>query len=325
MNANKSGIFWGILLVGAGIFALLRQLGYIEDLAPQIWTWIFALISLVGFIFYALSGVKQWGWLFPAGIFGGLATTAWLAESGIDNPAIASPLFFGIILPFLAAYLLDRQRNWWALIPSGVMLFLALTTILADSARGEWIGSLFLFLVALSFLIVFLTDTRRIWALITAYATGVIGIAPLLASAGGETAKWFGPLFLFAIALPFFVVYLRSAERWWAIIPAGILTVLAAVAGYAIFQPELTAQQGAFMNALMFGGIALVFALLWLRHHLAWAKVVTIILGVLAVVSAFLFNMANIFWPVALVLAGGYLLFTALRRSKSQSDSSPEL
>jgi hypothetical protein len=317
MNANKSSLFWGILLLVGGALALLDQLGYLENLDPMLWTGIFALISLLGFGFFAWSGWKAWGWLFPAGVFGGLAVTTWFAESGVDNAAVASPLFFGLIIPFAAAYLLDRQRNWWALIPGGVMLFLALTTILADSTRGEWIGSLFLFMVAFSFLIVYLTNARRIWALIVAYATGVVGIAPLLASGGNDAAEWFGPIFLFAVALPFFVVYFRAMENWWAIIPAGVLTVVAIIAGLAIAGSAISARQGAYLNALMLGGVAVVFAILWLRHGKLWARVVTLILAALAVASAFLASFSNIFWPVALVLAGGYLLFTALRPRKA--------
>ena len=63
---------------------------------------------------------------------------------------------------------------------------------------------------------------------------GVLSIAPALASGGGSTAAYYGSVFLFAVALPFFVVYFRSNDNWWAIIPAGTLTVLAIIAGLAI-------------------------------------------------------------------------------------------
>ncbi|MCK7461821.1 MAG: hypothetical protein MZU84_07065 [Sphingobacterium sp.] len=33
----------------------------------------------------------------------------------------------------MAAYLTNRKQNWWALIPGGVMLFLALVTLLVDT------------------------------------------------------------------------------------------------------------------------------------------------------------------------------------------------
>src|SRR5512138_134382 len=144
MNINRAGFFWGVLLIGAGALALARELGYIEDSSPLLWAGIFVAISLVALVNYILSGWRQWWWLFPTGAFGGLAITILLASANIDNAAIASPLFFGLILPFAAAYLLDRARNWWALIPGGFMIFLALTTLLVDSTIGdEWVGALF--------------------------------------------------------------------------------------------------------------------------------------------------------------------------------------
>src|SRR5512140_594671 len=174
MNLNRWTLFWGVLLIGGGVLALLRQLGYLEDLSPTLWIFVFAAISLFGLLSYGLSGWKQWGWLFPTGIFGGLAVTVALLEAGINNAAVASPLFFGLLIPFAAAYLMDRTRNWWALIPGGVMLFLALLLLFVDNtANDEWIGALFLFMVALSFLFVYFNNRTRMWALIVAYVTAV--------------------------------------------------------------------------------------------------------------------------------------------------------
>ncbi|HEX6269001.1 MAG TPA: hypothetical protein VFZ43_02095, partial [Anaerolineales bacterium] len=182
MNINRSGLFWGILLIGFGVLALAQQMGYIDQLPEQVWMWVFALISLLAFIMYAFSGWRQWGWLFPAGVFGGLAVTIALATNNVDSAAVASSLFFGLLIPFAAAYFTDRVRNWWALIPGGVMLFLALATLLVDSAGGEWVGALFLFMIALSFLVVYLNNRTRTWALIVAYVCAVLGIAPMLAA-----------------------------------------------------------------------------------------------------------------------------------------------
>ena len=61
------------------------------------------------------------------------------------------------------------------------------------------------------------------------------------------------------------------------------------------------------------GGLAVTFAVLWLRHDKAWAKIVTIVLAVLAVASVFFASYSQIFWPVAIILAGIYLFYTALR------------
>ena len=312
MNINRSGLFWGLLLIAAGGVALAQQMGYIDQFSDKVWIWVFAFVSLLALLNYALSGWKQWGWLFPAGVFGGLALIVALAVSGYDNPAMASPLFFGLLIPFAAAYLTDRTHNWWALIPGGVMLFLALTTLLVDTARGEWVGALFLFMIALSFLVVYLSNRTRTWALLVAYIVGVLGIAPLM-STGGRDAAYFGPIFLFAVALPFFIVYFRSPENWWAIIPAGSVAVMAIIAALAIAGWIRNENQGGYANALLMGGLAATFAVVWLRHAKPWARIVTIVLGLVAVASLFFAAYSQIFWPVAIILVGIYLFYTALR------------
>jgi len=313
MNGNKSGLFWGVLLVGVGLLALARQMGYIDQVPDTLWIWIFALVSLLALLSYGLSGWQQWGWLFPAGVFGGLAVTIALAINNVDSAAVGSPLFFGLLIPFGAAYLTDRARNWWALIPGGVMLFLALTTLTVDSIGGEWIGSLFLFLIGLSFLVVYLNNRARAWALLVAYILGVLSIAPAMASGGGDTAAYFGSVFFLAIALPFFILYFRSNENWWAIIPAGVTTVLAVITALAIAGWIRNANQGGYANALLMGGLAVTFAVVWLRHNKPWAKIVAIVLAGVAVASVFFVSSFEIFWPIAIILGGAYLLYTALR------------
>jgi hypothetical protein len=317
MNVNKSGLFWGVLLIGGGLLALADQMGYIDTFSPQMWMTVFAAISVLALVSYALSGWKQWALLFPAGVFGGLAMIIALAEANVDSAAVASPLFFGLLIPFVVAYLSDRVHNWWALIPGGVMLFLALTTLLVDSAGGEWVGALFLFMIALSFFVVYLNNRTYTWALLVAYITGVLGIAPLM-SMDGRDAAYYGPIFLFAVALPFFVLYFRSAANWWAVIPAGSVTVIAIIAALAIAGFINDGGRGGFVsagiaNALLMGGLAATFAVVWLRHEKPWAKIVTIVLALVGVASVFFASYSQLFWPMAIILVGVYLFYTALR------------
>lgn len=313
MKFNRSGLFWGLLLIAAGGVALAQQMGYIDQFSdPQFWIWTFAFVSLLAIVEFGMSGWRQWGWLFPAGVFGGLAVTITLATNDIDSAAVATPLFIGLVIPFAVAYLMDRRQNWWALIPGGVMLFLALVTLLVDSTGGEWIGALFLFMIAGSFLMVYLNNRTRTWALLVAYITGVLGIAPLM-STGGRDAAYFGPIFLFAVALPFFVLYLRSAENWWAIIPAGSIAVIAVIAVLAIAGWIRNENEGGYANALLMGGLAATFAIVWLRHAKPWARIVTLVLAALAVASVFFASSSQLFWPVAIILVGVYLFYTALR------------
>lgn len=313
MKVNKSGFFWGILLIVFGGLALADQMGYLDRFSDSVWVWIFGFISLIGFVAYALSGWKEWGWLFPAGIFGGLAVTVAMALNNVGTAAVGSPLFFGLLIPFAAAYFTDRARNWWALIPGGIISFLALTTLLVDSIGGEWIGSLFLFLIGLSFFVVWWSNRTRTWALLVAYILFVLSLAPALASFGGDAAAYFGPVFLLAVGIPFFMVYFRDEKNWWAIIPAGTMTLLAAIAALAIAGWISGEVEGRFAGAFLMFGLALVFAVVWLRHAKPWAKIVTLALAALGVASIFFDTYTEIIWPLAIIVLGAYLLFTALR------------
>jgi len=324
MNVNKSSLFWGILLIGGGGLALARQFGYLDQLPDSIWMWIFAFVSVVAFISYALSGFRDWGWLFPAGVFGGLAAVIGFAVSGYDNPAMASPLFFGLLLPFAAAYLADRKNNWWALIPGGIMLFLAMVLLLVDNVGGEWIGTMFLFLIGLTFFVVYMNNRSRWWALLVAYIMFVLSLAPAMASFGGDTAAYYGAIFLFAVALPFFVVYFRTEDNWWAIIPAGSLTALALVAAAAVAGWINGDTQGGYTTAFLMGAVAVTFAVVWLRDGMQWAKGVTVVLAVLTVASVFLAAYTEIFWPVALIISGAYLLFITMRPKKELDSAQNE-
>jgi hypothetical protein len=308
MNTNRFSFFWGILLIGAGALALARQLGYMENVPPLVWAGIFAAASLLALVNYALSGWKQWGWLFPTGIFGGLAVTVALASANIDNAAVASPLFLGLLLPFVAAYLSDRSRNWWALIPGAFLVFLSLVTLLVDSTAGdEWIGAL-----SAGFLVVYLGDRTRLWALLVTYIIAVLGIAPLM-SVGGRDAEYYGPIFLFAVALPFFFVYFRFVGTWWALIPAGTLTTVATIAALSIAGIVPFEWEEGFMTALLLAGLAVTFAVVWLRHDQAWARIVAFVLAPLAVASLFFVDYIELLWPIPVILAGIYLFYTALR------------
>ncbi len=314
MKVYRMGLFWGLLLIGAGVIALGQQLGYIQQFTdPQFWIWVFAIISLASVVEYAMSGWKHWGWLFPAGVFGGVALVLTLAINDVNSAAVASPIFFGLLIPFAAAYLTDRRRNWWALIPGGIMLFLGLTMLMIDNVGGEWVGAMILLMCAFAFLIVYLTDQTRTWALLVAYIIGVLSMGPMLA-ASNNMGAYFGAVVMFAIALPFFIVYFRSPEgNWWAIIPAGVLSVIGVVVLLAIAGLITNATRGGVVNAFLMAGIAATFSVLWLRHHKDWAQIVTIVLAILAVASVFFFGYYEIFWPAAFICGGIYLLYLALR------------
>lgn len=307
----SSSLFWGIVILGAGLIMLAQQLGYLNPFTPQATIVILAGISLLACMMYLAKGWQHWEWLFPVGIFGGLAISAAIAMSGINKPVAGTPLFVGLLIPFAAAYSIDRTRNWWALIPGGIMFFLASTTLLLSATDGQWVGALFLFMLAISFLIVYLGNRVRKWALLVAYIFAVLGIAPVMTTRSSD-ARYYGAIFLFAVALPFFVLYFRSAARWWAIIPAGSLTAAAVVAALSI-SGLINSIGGVYVGTVVLSGLALTFAVVWLRNAKPWAKPVTIVLLILAFVSVLAASYAQIIVPITIVLLGCYLLLTGLR------------
>jgi hypothetical protein len=317
MKAQTVNLIWGLILILAGGLFLAQNLGYIEQLSPQWWLAIFSALSLLFLTSYFLSGVQNWGWLFPASIFAGVALTLSMALSGIDNAAVGAPVIASVGIPFVVAYLLQPRQNWWALIPAWVMEVLTLIIFIAERAAGEVIGALFLFAIALPFLLVYLVNRSRRWALIPAFVLATIGLIPLLTlRASGELI---GAFVTFAIALPFVIVYFWSPGNWWALIPAGVMGSISL--GLLIFAGSgFNANIAVLGNGVLFLGWAATFGILWLRrdvHPTAWAKYPAVILTLIGVMALVFGAGFQNYWPAALIVLGGWLIYANLRAKKS--------
>jgi EamA domain-containing membrane protein RarD len=95
------------------------------------------------------------------------------------------------------------------------------------------------------------------------------------------------------------------------------MTVLAVLATLGIAGLLNDATSGGYANAFLMAGLAATFAVVWLRNHKPWAKIVAVILAAVAVASVFFVSYYEIFWPVAIILAGIYLFYTALRKPRT--------
>ncbi len=111
-------------------------------------------------------------------------------------------------------------------------------------------------------------------------------------------------IFLGGIGLSFFAVYLTDRiERWWALIPGGVLVTLAGV--------TIAAQQfGEFQTAgFFFFGLAITFLLVALLTGMRWAYWPALVLGIMGFLGiASLLNIANYLWAVGLIGVGAFLL-----------------
>jgi hypothetical protein len=133
----------------------------------------------------------------------------------------------GIGATFLAVFATSKER-WWALIPAyvfgAVAALIVLTTV---PFLDNWIAIYVMAAIALPFYYVYVRNRENWWALIPAYVMtavgGLIFLEDVLSFGRIDLA---GPYVMFAIALPFFVVFVRNPKNWWALIPAGIMAVI---------------------------------------------------------------------------------------------------
>lgn len=317
MKPKTANLIWGLILILAGGLFLAQNLGYLPLLSEQFLMIAFAGASFLFFVGYFVSGVRNWGLLFPACILGALAITLWMTQAGLVSPAIGVPVLAAIGIPFVVAFALDTRQNWWALIPAWVFAVLTLVVLISERVPEEVIGTVVLLAIALPFLLVYIIDRSHWWALIPGGVLAVLSIIPLLTLQTND--ELIGSFVLLVIALPFFVVYFWSAKNWWALIPAGVLSSIA-VSLLFIGQNPFGARQAALTNGVMFLGWALTFGVLWLRRSVqptAWAIYPTVALAAAGILAFFLGANMNLFWPFILIAGGGLILFVTLRPKKT--------
>jgi len=324
-------IFWGVVLISLGGLSLADKLGYVnmEAITNQTWAIIFAGLSVAFFLSYFLSGVRQWGWLFPALIFAALALTISTSLGNPDSPIMAMPILLAVGIPFYIGYLADR-KHWGLLIPAWILSVVSVIPVLAERIDSNLIGALFLYAIALPFLVVYLVDRERKWALITASAAAIIGTLPLLDYITDGDMTGFFAMFLFS--LPFLVIYFSSKKNWWAIIPAGAFASIGLVALLDFLFPNSTyfsigdLQIGVYTSVL-FLGFAITFGVLWLlrgTQPTSWAKYPAIGLLIVALVALLFGKSFEDFLPAVILLVVGIIMVIAAlprKRITKQKDS----
>jgi hypothetical protein len=144
-----------------------------------------------------------------------LAAWAW-----VTILAAAGLVAFGI-------YLTDRSEQT-LLIPAYILWAIALMVALItlNILRDELIATYVLTAIALPFLAVFLRNRKQWWALIPTYVLLAVGVMVGLIGGGVLDDLLIPAYVMFAIAIPFLVVYARNPKQWWPLIPGGITAII---------------------------------------------------------------------------------------------------
>ncbi|MCU0493297.1 MAG: hypothetical protein MUD01_17060 [Chloroflexaceae bacterium] len=172
------------------------------------------------------------------------------------------------------------------------------------------------------FLGVFLRDHRHWWGLIPGFILLGLGITIGLEDMGDWGDTFGGMVFLSMMGLGFWAVYFTKTQRWWAIIPGGVLVTLGFVAGLA----ETIAD--AEIGWVFFLGMAATFGLVAVaptpQGQQRWAFYPAAGLLVLALVTmASVGSWLNLLWPLVLIGVGLTLAFRAMRSVKLPTASFP--
>jgi hypothetical protein len=167
------------------------------------------------------------------------------------------------------------------------------------------------FILAATFGFVY-ASRRAFWAGLVSFVMIVLGIVVLTSMS--LRPELTGSMILFAISLPFFVLYFGSPEdRWWALIPAGILATTGLMVTATLF-PGFSnyAYSERIAQAFSYFGVAATFSVIWLRHNQRWASIVAF-LALIVASTVGLSSGFQQYWPLLVILVGIYMLYSALR------------
>jgi hypothetical protein len=208
MKFLSSRVFWGLLLIVGGILFLLQAFDLLagEDI---FWGLAFAAAGSM-FLWGYFENRGNWGLLIPGFVLWGIAGEILvdLLPKNVAETLDGVFILSSIGLAFWAIYLVTRS-NWWAIIPGGVMLTLAVVTVLDNNpnAIGDLdTGGVFLLGLGVTFALLAILPGRRremTWALIPAVVLGVIGF--FLLATSSRLIAFVGPAVLILLGL--YVLY----------------------------------------------------------------------------------------------------------------------
>jgi hypothetical protein len=211
MKTNLLKIGWGVIISSLAILTLACTQGYVVFDCFIGWKsfTIFTCISLFSIVSYFLSGIKNWGWLFPTLFFASLALNAAGIFRAFGSPIVAFPLLLSIAIPFFVGYLVDK-RQWGWLIPSWILIILALIPPLVSLVEEDLLIALIVSSLSLPFMVGCLSNPECKWSLYIATFIGFIGVL-ILTQAFIHGAS-LGPVIVFGTSLTIITLLIIGVE-----------------------------------------------------------------------------------------------------------------
>lgn len=197
MKSIQSRVAWGLLLIAAGVLFLLESLGLVQ-VGLILWPVLISVASLVFLVVFLTAPRANWWAAIPGFVLLGLAGTIALEELAPTVGDIwgGSLVLAGIGLGFWAIFLVNTEQ-WWAVIPGGTLLTLAMVAGLSEVLEGVETGGIFLLGLGLTFALLTVLRTpggRLTWPIIPAVALLVIGA--LITAAATELINYVWPVLL---------------------------------------------------------------------------------------------------------------------------------
>jgi len=202
-----------ILLIVAGALLLLQNVGILESVVTLIWALILAAGGLVFLYLFLTERTRHWWAIIP-----GFALLGAAALVAIDQffPRIGGDvggmiLLGGLGLAFFVIYFQNREY-WWAIIPGGALVTLALITGLESVFDGYELGGLLFVGLGLTFGVLYLLPSPYKWMKWFIIPAGVLlGMGLLITVAAIGAFQYLGAFALILVGL--FLLYRMFVSR----------------------------------------------------------------------------------------------------------------
>jgi len=207
--------------------------------------------------------MRKFDWRFLVGLLLVLAGGFFMAQQwfGWEMSGSLVGIIFGLAGAAFLYVLVSAPDAWWAVIPGLTLLGLAQLIIGGEFAprfTQVWGASIFLGSIGLAFLIIFLLNRSRWWAIIPAGSLFSVAATALVASinpadsglqAGGVLFLGLGATFLSLLLIN------RPETKRWPYFPGGILLVM----GVVILLGSADWLKWVWPAALLLGGVVVIF------------------------------------------------------------------